>query len=182
MMWSLPYSVTIDGVEHKIRNRCDYRVVLDVIRVLNANDLDEEQKLQCALFIFYDDSRKIKNAREAVEQMYSVINCGEQKDERPHPKVMDWEQDFPIVAPAVGKTLGYEVRDPDRYTHWWTFVGGYREISDSVFNTVLQIRSKRAKGKKLEKWEQEFFNENRNLVILKQTLTKEQLDFLQGGD
>ena len=32
MSWNLPISVEIDGTEYAIRNKCDYRVVLDVIK------------------------------------------------------------------------------------------------------------------------------------------------------
>ena len=53
MSWNLPISVEIDGTEYPIRNKCDYRVVLDVIKALNDEDLDMQYRIQCALFIFY---------------------------------------------------------------------------------------------------------------------------------
>ena len=42
MNYSLPYSVNIDGEELQIRNKCDFRVVLDVIEALNDEDLTEQ--------------------------------------------------------------------------------------------------------------------------------------------
>ena len=54
-MWSLPIAVEIDGKEYAIRNKCDYRVVLDVIAVLKDNELNQEEKIKCSLFIFYED-------------------------------------------------------------------------------------------------------------------------------
>ena len=41
------------------------------------------------------------------------------------------------------------------------------EIRDSTYATILGLRGKRAKGKKLEKYEQEFYRENRDLIVLK---------------
>lgn len=42
------------------------------------------------------------------------------------------------------------------------------EIGDGLFHQVVMIRQKKAKNKKLEKWEQEFYRKNRSLVDLNQ--------------
>ena len=85
---------------------------------------------------------------------------------KPPPRVMDWEQDESIMFPAVNKVAGFEVRTA-RYVHWWTFMGYYMEISDGVFAQVLNLRLKRAKGKKLEKSELEFARENARLIKIR---------------
>ena len=36
-----------------------------------------------------------------------------------------------------------------------------------MFSTVMNIRQKRAQGKKLEKWEHEFLRKHKELVILR---------------
>ena len=41
------------------------------------------------------------------------------------------------------------------------------EIDDGLFSQVLSIRQKLAKGKKMEKWEQEFLKNNQKLCELK---------------
>ena len=64
MSWNLPISVEIDGTEYAIRNKCDYRVVLDVIKALNDEDLDMQYRIQCALFIFYGNDEL--NTQEKV--------------------------------------------------------------------------------------------------------------------
>lgn len=72
-----------------------------------------------------------------------------------------------MLFPAVNKVAGVEVRSLP-YLHWWTFLGYFQAIDhDDLFSHVLSIRQKRAKGKKLEKWEQEFYKNNRNLCSLK---------------
>jgi hypothetical protein len=48
MMWNLPLSVEIDGKDYKIRNKCDYRMVLDVINALNDEELEKVYRIQCA--------------------------------------------------------------------------------------------------------------------------------------
>jgi hypothetical protein len=76
---------------------------------------------------------------------------------------MDWEQDAEIIIPAINQVAGREIRlDPG--IHWWTFFGWYMSIGDGLFASVLRIRSKKAKGKKLEKWEEEFYQDNKKLI------------------
>ena len=48
------------------------------------------------------------------------------------------------------------------------------EIGDGLFSQVLAIRQKKAKHKKLEKWEREFERENAEIVGIKKILTDEQ--------
>ncbi len=179
MIWDLPISVEIDGTMHKIRNRCDYRVILDVIAALNDQELAIENRVQCALIIFYEDLSQITNFDVATQEMFRIINYGEtEQSDQEKPQMMDWEKDFKNIAPPVSRILGYDIRTPDKYTHWWSFLGGYMEIGECLFATVVSIRQKLRKGKKLEKWEQEFFNENRDMVILPTKYTKEEEEFL----
>lgn len=181
MNWDIPLSVEIDGVFHRIRNECDYRVVLDVNKVLNDDDLPLIHRIDVALQIFYENSEKIKDIEKATKEMFRIINIGEenaQEDEN-KPKLMDWEQDFNLIAPAISRVLGYSVRDPRKITHWWDFIGAYMEIgSECSFSTVISIRAKKAKGKKLEKHEQEFYNENKKIIDLKKKITAEEEEWL----
>lgn len=180
MKWDLPTSVEIDGEEYAITNDCDYRMVLDVICALNDNELNDDQKIKTALYVFYKDISGCKNIEKAIKEMYKIIAYGETEDEQsePKPRLMDWEHDFPNIAPPVSRVLGYDVRTPNRYTHWYTFLGGYMEIGECTFQNVVSIRSKRAKGKKLENWEQEFYKENKKMVDLPHQLTEEEEEWL----
>ena len=100
-------------------------------------------------------------------------------------RTMDWTQDAPLIFPAVNRAAGFEVRSVD-YMHWWTFLGFFMEIKDSVYSTVLGLRAKRARHKPLDKHEQEFWNENRGICRLRERLTageraeKERLESVLG--
>ena len=179
-MWDLPIAVEIDGRTHKIRNKCDYRVILDVICALNDNDLTEEEKVKCALFIFYEDISEIEDYETAIAEMMRIINGGEveEKTEDNKPPLMDWEHDFSQLAPPISRVLGYDVRTPEKYTHWYSFLGGYMEIGECTFSTIVNIRQKRQKGQKLEKWEQEYIREHRKLIELPQRLSQEESEWL----
>lgn len=102
---------------------------------------------------------------EAIEKATAFMDCGRKPDDRVRPRIMDWEQDAEIIIPAVNAIANREIRlDPN--IHWWTFFGWYMSIENGLFASVLRIRSKKAKGKKLEKWEEDFYRENRHLIDL----------------
>ena len=179
MMWNLPISVEIDGKEYAITNKCDYRMVLDVICALNDNELDDEQKIRTALYVFYEDISECTDIEKAIKEMYKIIAYGEEDDGKNEnkPRLMDWEHDFNVLVAPVNKVLGYEIRSVD-YLHWYTFLSAYFEIGECQFQTIVSIRSKRAKEKKLENWEQEFYRENKKMVDLPQNLTEEEQEWL----
>ena len=52
------------------------------------------------------------------------------------------------------------------------------EIGECTFSNIISIRSKKQKGQKLEKWEQNFYKENRKMIDLPHKLSKEEQDFL----
>ena len=190
MSWNLPISVEIDGTEYPIRNKCDYRVVLDVIKALNDEDLDMQYRIQCALFIFYGNDelntkekvlnafRTKENIQTAIDEMTKIISLGEEKEQDDKPPIMDWEHDFGHIVPPINRVLGYSVRDENNYTHFYDFIGAYQAIGECSWANIVSVRSKRMKGKPLDKWEREFYNENRKLIDLPRKLTDEEQEWL----
>ena len=63
---------------------------------------------------------------------------------------------------ATGEPVAEDVYKR-QYLHWWEFIGAYSSIGRGLFATVVGIRSKRIKGQKLEKYEQEFVRDNPDL-------------------
>ena len=163
----LPKSVEIDGVEYPINKGGDYEMILDVIEVLNAEDLSEKERAVYALTIFYNFNIP-ENMQSALEKMMWFISCGEEAEEtdKKVKPLVSWEKDFPLMVAPINRVIGYDVRSVE-YCHWWTFIAAYLEIGECTFATVVSIRNKLQKGKKLEKSEQEFYREHKKLVDLK---------------
>ena len=168
-VWSFPTSLNIGGVEYEIRT--DYRVILDLLMALNDPELSDSDNKMSAymqsrviLEIMFPDWDNIpqEHIQEALDKVAEFIDMGIGDDSK-KPKTMDWEQDAPIIIPAINKVLNKEIR-AEKYMHWWTFLGAYMEIGEGLFSNIIHIRQKKAKGKKLEKWEQEFYKENKSLV------------------
>ncbi len=177
--WQLPTTLRAGGKDYKIRT--DYRTVLDILIAMNDPDIyagmnEQEKNTEQAmtmLQILYVDFDRIppQHWKEAAEQAIEFIDCGFSSDNKPKPRLMDWEQDAPILIPAVNKVAGKDIR-AEEYMHWWTFLGLFMEIGESTFATVIGLRDKKKRGKKLEKWEQEFYKNNKSLVDLKAKQTE----------
>ena len=137
-------------------------------------------KALAALDIFYPDFLTIpgEQLREAAEKMLWFINCGDEGGNRKRPKLMDWEQDFQYIAAPINRVVGQEIRAMP-YLHWWTFISAYYEIGDCFFAQIVRIRSLRAKGKRLEKADQEFYRENKRLVDIKEKYSEAENTLLQ---
>ena len=185
-MWDYPLFVTIDGKKFEIENNCDYRVILDCIGCYEDDNLDLATQHQSALIIFYKEPHKIKNVEEAVKQMIRVIDCQSEEDftensteqSKPQPRLMHWGKDFKFIAPAVSRVLGYDVRTPNKFTHWWSFYGAFLEIGECYWQTIISIRKKKMYGQKLEEWEQKVYKENKKDIDLPQNLTDEEKEWL----
>lgn len=182
MIYDLPKTVTVGNDELAIRY--DYRVILTILEMLNDPDLSDDAKAEGLIELFYVEPQKTwKNPKAAVEACYDFIDMGEAPGKK-SPRVMDWEQDFRYIVAPVNRVLGYECRDIhydyDTNTgglHWWTFMAAYMEIGgDCMFSQIVSIRDKLARGKKLEKYERDWLNRNRNIVDLRQKLSQEEND------
>lgn len=171
MIYDLPETVTFGGREWEINT--DFRDVLNVLIAFEDPDLTEAERAYVCLYNLFPEFAEIQNEQmqDAFDAAVRFIDRGEEGEDGP--RTMDWEQDAQIIFPAVNAVAGYEVRSVE-YLHWWTFVGFFMEIKDSAASQVFSLRQKRAKGKKLEKWEQEFWNENKKMCQLRRKLTEEE--------
>lgn len=172
--YCLPTQLQVNGFLYDIRS--DFRVIIDILIAMADPDLNDWEKQEVMFKILYMDYEQIpaSDINEACRAAVEFIDCGngEQKS-KPKPRVIDWEQDAGIIIPAVNKVAGKEIRTIE-YLHWWTFLGYFMEIEDGLFSQVLSIRQKKARHKKLEKWEKEFERNNPELVKLRELKSEEQ--------
>ena len=164
--YDLPTSLAVGGIERPIRS--DFRAVLDVLAAMNDPLLGEREKSAVMLYIMYPGLSEIdpRFYTEAAAAACDFIDCGQRGDGAARPRVFDWEHDAGLIVPAVNGVAHTEVRALP-YLHWWTFWGYFTEIGDCLFSTVLGIRYKRARHKKLERWENDFCRENRSIVEMR---------------
>lgn len=169
-MYELPTTILINGRPYGITRKGDYRMVIDCFTALNDVEISERERLYSALMIFYEDLDAIEDIfnefgeeeylAEAVHKMYWFFDCGRESTGTQTPyKLIDWEQDEQLISSAVNSVAHTEVRS-EPYIHWWTFMGYYISVGESVLSSVVSIRNKIMRGKKLEDYEKEFKHDN----------------------
>lgn len=171
--YELPTSLNIGGVDYRIRT--DFRAILDILISQNDPDLDDRCKSIVLIQILFEDWEQIPPdcIEEALKKGCDFIDCGQEDDGKPKPQMIDWEQDARIIIPAVNKIAHTEVRAVP-YMHWWTFFSFFMEVGESLLSNVLSIRKKKTERKKLDKWEQDFYRENHEIIDIKKKISQEE--------
>lgn len=164
MIGVLPKSLDVGGKRYGINS--DFRIVLNLFEVLQLDELSNFEKAYITVKCIYTEEIPDKDFEEAVKKAYWFCDGGDiPKSEPAKVKTLDWKHDESVIFPAINKAAGCEVRTLP-YLHWWSFLGYFGEIGEGLFSTVMNIRLKRAEGKKLEKYEKDFLRKHKELVVL----------------
>lgn len=164
--WKLPTSLRVGQKERPIRS--DFANCLECMIALQDPELDEIDRADvCCRLIYGDEQAEELYAEgltdEAILQAFAFLGRSngpeaEREDAPDLPTLVHWETDAPLIFDAINKGRQTDIRETD--LHWWTFLGLYMEIGQSLFATVLSLRQKLARGVKLDKEERRFVNEN----------------------
>ena len=181
MIGALPETLTVAGVEYPIRT--DYRNILQIFEAFQDPELTQEEKWIVAIYLLFEDfscdddvmeaAQDGFDLEEAIKQISWFIAAGQPEKQVLEQPTYNWTQDEQIIFSAVNKVAGRETRELE-YLHWWTFLGYFNEVGEGTFSFIVGIRHKLNKGKKLEKHEKEFLSHNKELVLMKKPLTKEE--------
>ena len=169
-MYSLPKTITTStGQEFAITNNGDYRVVLRCFEALNDSELSEDERVLASLLIFYNEftdfdslqTLDVDTVESLAKEMFNFFNCNQPEGigHNTNRKLIDWQQDEHIIVAAINNVANTEIRSLD-YLHWFTFMGYYLSVGESVLSTVVSIRDKIISGKKLEDYERKFKQNN----------------------
>lgn len=164
MIGQLPKNLEVDETMYEINS--DYRVALTIFEAYNDPELSLYEKSIVCLRSLYKGEIPQDTEAALKKAMWFLDGGDTPKSKQAPKKIMDWKYDQSIIFPAVNKVAGYETRTVE-HLHWWSFLGMFNEIGEGLYSQVMNIRSKRAKGKKLEKWEREFYNDHKDLIDIK---------------
>lgn len=107
----LPVTLKVGKKEWKIRT--DYRDILVIMQAFNDPELTVEEAHVVMCKILYEGWTDMPKElyEEAAKKALWFLDCGQEDEEDIMPvKVMDWEQDEPILFPAINQVAGCEVR------------------------------------------------------------------------
>jgi len=187
--YDLPRSVEVGGEKYEIRT--DYRCILDICGVYADPEYSDEEKALTIMDMFYFSPRweemPSRLWREAMEKCAWFVDGGDHPTARaPSPNLVDWEQDFRLIAAPVSRVYGQDIRaipyDPETNTgglHWWTFLAYYMEIGDCLFAQVMRIRDMKIRGKRMDKQDKEFYRRNQDLIDIKTRYTESEEEFFK---
>lgn len=181
MIGALPEVLSVGGVEYSIRT--DYRNILQIFEAFQDPELTQEEKWIVAIYLLFEDfscaddvmqaAQNGFDLGEAMKQISWFISAGRPEKQVLEQPTYNWTQDEQMIFSAVNKVAGRETRELE-YLHWWTFLGYFNEVGEGTFSFIVGIRHKLNKGKKLEKHEKEFLSHNKEIVLMKKPLTKEE--------
>ena len=173
--WTLPTQAALGGGAYAIRT--DYRDILELLRWLGGQAdpaLDQAERWYVAMGLFYPEFDAMTQDvwPEATRFLAEFLAAGRREQPRPGPALMDWQQDAPLIAAGIGRAAGQDVRTLP-YLHWWSFLALFDAIGEGSFATVVAIRDKLRRGRRLENWELDFYRTHRAMVELRAPETAE---------
>lgn len=170
--WSLPTYAVIGGEKYDIH--CDYRDILEIFSYFSDPDLPEFLQWKIALALFYDRPIPKDQEMEAISFLTDFINGGKPSASGRGKALLDWEQDAELIVADINKTAGQEIRALP-FLHWWTFLSWFHAIGEGQLSTVVSIREKLSRGKKLEDWEKDYYRDNKHRVDMKKRHSRQEL-------
>lgn len=170
--WRLPADAVIGGKRYAIYS--DYRDILEIFAYFSDPDLPDYLKWRIALALFYEGEIPEEDQEKAMQFMLEFFSGGKPEADEIGPKLLDWQQDADLIVADINKAAGQEIRALP-YLHWWTFLSWFHAIGDGQLSTVVAIREKLARGKKLEGWEKEYYREHKHRVELPKRYSQQEL-------
>ncbi len=169
--WQLPMEAVFDGKSYGLHT--DFRDILEIFSYFEDPDLPEELKWRIALGLFYKEEIPKAHWQEAMVFLADFLCGGNRETEKPAPKLLDWEQDGGVIVSEVNKVAGQEIRAMP-FVHWWTFLSWFHSIGEGQLSTLVGIRQKLKKGKKLDPHEAEYYRANKSMVDLKTRYSRQE--------
>ena len=167
--WTLPTALPVAGQDRPVQT--DFRDVLDILAWLDGPDdtLRPDERWYVALALFYRDFDALPPAAwpEAARALAGFL-AGPQAEApgRAGPRLIDWQRDAGLIVAGVNRAAGCEVRALP-YLHWWSFLGWFAAMEPGALGTVVAIRDKLHRGRRLEGRELEYYRAHRDQIDLR---------------
>ena len=109
--------------------------------------LDRGERWYVAMRLFYPDFAAMprQDWPAATRFLTEFLAAGRPEPAAGTPRLMDWQQDAPLIAAGISRVAGQDVRALP-YLHWWSFLGWFDAIGEGTFATVVAIRDKLRRG------------------------------------
>lgn len=132
-----------------LKLRTDFRESIKFELLMQDSKLDEQTKIMQALRLYYYDMSKIKNVKEAIEDILWFYACGrkEQKvdknknEEKSNKQIYSYEFDDEYIYSAFMEQYKIDLNSI-RYLHWWKFKALLNSLNENTqFVKIMGYRS-----------------------------------------
>lgn len=171
--WSLPQTACIRGKTYRLHT--DFREILRIFGCLQQEQVPEFIRWHTALDLFFGEPIPEEAFPEAAAWFSRFVSGGQERQDPGGPVLIHWQRDAQVIVADINKAAGREIRELP-YLHWWTFLAWFRGIGEGGLSTLVTVRDKLRRGKKLEPWEQEYYRRNRDLVSPRPDYTPQELE------
>jgi len=144
MIGELPEYVCIDKKKYLINT--NFKNIINILAAFENDNLNEFQKMEILIKNFYtvEFINKIPvSVEKAVEKAFSFISQNKTVKKNKYvtiDSVIDWEEDEQYIFDAITSFCKYDIRTAK--THYYTFLSYLKNIQNTEFNKILQIRQK----------------------------------------
>lgn len=165
----LPNAIGIDENVYKIRP--DYRTCIRIILAFEDSELTKTEKVAVLLQNLYCEMPS--DIAAATKKGIRFLDCGSERagntDIEPERRY-SFAQDEKYIYAGVDRVLNGRLSRGE-LVHWWEFCNAFMDLPENcTMSRILYYRIQHAKGA-LTKEERRFYNENRDMLELKQELT-----------
>lgn len=133
-----------------LRIRTDFRESIKFELLMQDKNITEKEKIMLVLNLYYYDVSKIKDIKQAVDDILWFYRCGKevkiQKDnneevEEKTKQIYSYEFDDEYIYSAFMQEYKIDL-NKIKYLHWWKFKALFNSLNDNVqFVKIMEYRA-----------------------------------------
>jgi len=186
----LPVKVEINNVEYNINS--DFRTSMLFELMMSDNELDDKQKIEQALLLYYPKIPSDINL--AVDQLLWFYRCGKDiiassgNGKGKNVQIYDFNFDDDYIYSAFLDQYNIDLQDAD--LHWWKFKALFKSLREN--NEIVKIMGYRSMDlSKIKDREQKvYYKKMKDLYKIQNQISKDEIEkldsiknaLLSGGD
>lgn len=173
----LPESVEIESVEYEINT--DFRISILFELLMQDPDINDEEKIEKALELYFIKIPPIEYISEAVDIIMDFYSCGKDKlisngrttSKGKSKQIYSFEVDADYIYAAFLDQYGIDLQDIE-YLHWWKFKALFNALKED--NKIVKIMGYRSINitNDMSKHEKEFYKKMKELYKLPDNISK----------
>jgi len=135
--------------------KTDFKQVLKFFRLLDDEELTDEERTRCVLNIFWDELHEVPNDEKLFEKIADFISCGrELTGDTSDRKVFCYNADHGRIYAAFMQTYKIDLRTTDM--HWFIFNELLNALPDDTkLSQVIDLRGKKPRKDDSEEYKSE---------------------------